>query len=102
MGRQNRAYFNIPGFYRQDSLIFDLPAELFMAQLEPVFSRLRNYINQHVREKAEYLGLFQEGRFLLDYLLLLGGASQTRRVRQLIAEICPGPEIAHPQDLTLT
>jgi molecular chaperone DnaK len=100
MGRQNRAYFNIPEFYRQDSLVFDLPAELFMAQLEPVFSRLSNYINQHVQAKAEYLGLFQEGRFLLDYLLLLGGASQTRGVHQLIAEICPGPEIAHPQDLT--
>lgn len=100
MGQQSSAYFNIPGFYQQDSLIFDLPAELFMAQLEPVFARLRHYINEHVREKAEYLGLFREGRFMLDYLLLLGGASQTRGVDRLIAQICPGVEIAHPQDLS--
>ena len=100
MGQQSSVYFNIPGFYQQDSLIFDLPAELFMAQLEPVFARLRHYINEHVREKAEYLGLFREGRFMLDYLLLLGGASQTRGVDRLIAQICPGMEIAHPQDLS--
>lgn len=100
MGRQNQAYFNIPGFYRQDSLIFDLPAELFMVQLEPVFTRLKNYINEHVREKAESLGFFREGRFTLDYLLLLGGASQTRGVRQLIANTCPATKIAHPQDLS--
>lgn len=100
MGRQSSGYFNIPGFYQQDSLIFDLPAELFMAQLEPVFTRLKNYINEHVREKAESLGFFKEGRFTLDYLLLLGGASQTRGVHQLITAICPGPEIAQPQDLS--
>lgn len=100
MGRQNQAYFNIPGFYRQDSLIFDLPAELFMVQLEPVFTRLKNYINEHVREKAESLGFFREGRFTLDYLLLLGGASQTRGVRQLIANTCRATKIAHPQDLS--
>lgn len=100
IGKQNSVYFNIPGFYRQDSLIFDLPAELFITQLEPVFTRLRNYINEHVREKAEYLGFSREGRFLLDYLLLLGGASQTRGVDQLIANICRGPEIVHPQDLS--
>jgi molecular chaperone DnaK len=99
MGRQSSVYFNIPGFYQQDSLIFDLPVELFMTQLEPVFTRLRNYINEHVREKAESLGFFQGGRFTLDYLLLLGGASQTRGVHQLIADICPGPEITHAQDL---
>ncbi len=100
MGKQSRAYFNIPGFYRQDSLIFDLPAELFMVQLETVFTRLRNYINEHVREEAKRLGLLREGGFKLDYLLLLGGASQTRGVQQLIADICPGPEIVHPQDLS--
>ena len=100
MGRQSSSYFNFPCFYQQDSLIFDLPAELFMAQLEPVFARLRHYINEHVREKAEYLGLFREGRFMLDYLLLLGEASQTRGVDRLIAQICPGVEIAHPQDLS--
>ena len=99
MGRQSSAYFNIPGFYQQDSLIVDLPAELFMAQLEPVFARLRNYINEHVKEKAESLGFFQGGCFTSDYLLLLGGASQTRGVHQLIADICPGPEITHSQDL---
>ncbi|HHV17161.1 MAG TPA: Hsp70 family protein [Gelria sp.] len=100
MSQQNNAYFNIPGFYRQNSLIFDFPAELFIAQLEPIFTRLRNYINEHVREKAEHLGFYREGRFTLDYILLLGGASQTRGVHQLIASVCPGPVIAHPQDLT--
>ncbi|NLX02223.1 MAG: Hsp70 family protein [Syntrophomonadaceae bacterium] len=100
IGRQSSAYFNIPGFYQQDSLVFDLPAELFMAQLEPVFTRLKKYINERVREKGELLGFSREGRFILDYLLLLGGASQTRGVNQLIADICPGPEIIHPQDLS--
>jgi molecular chaperone DnaK (HSP70) len=100
MSRQDTAYFNIPGFYREDSLVFSLSAEIFMAQLDSIFSRLQHYIIHQVRERAEYLGLFREGRFSLDYLLLLGGASQTRGIEQLIADLCPGPEIISPPDLS--
>jgi molecular chaperone DnaK len=101
MSRQNTAYFNIPGFYQENSLVFSLSAELFMAQLDSVFSRLKNYIIQHVWERARYLGLYQEeGRFSLDYLLLLGGASQTRGVKTLISDLFKGPEIICPTDVS--
>jgi molecular chaperone DnaK len=100
MGRQDPGYFNIPAFYQQDSLLFSLPAEVFMAQLNPIFTRLSKYINEHVRERAEYLGLYRQGRFELDYLLLLGGASRTRGVYQLITRVCPGLTIICPQDLS--
>lgn len=100
MSRQDNGYFNIPGFYQENSLVFSLSAEIFMAQLAPIFSRLKNYIIHHVRERAEYLGLYREGRFYLDYLLLLGGASQTRGIKKLISDLCPGPEIVCPQDIS--
>lgn len=100
MSRQDNAYFNIPGFYREDSLVFSLSAEIFLARLDTIFARLKHYIIRHVRERAEYLGLYQEGRFALDHLLLLGGASQTRGIKELISELCPGPEIICPPDLS--
>lgn len=100
MSRQNSAYFNIPGFYQEDSLVFSLSAEIFLAQLDSFFFRLKHYIIHHVRERAEYLGLYREGRFALDYLLLLGGASQTRGIKELISDLCPGPEIICPHDLS--
>lgn len=101
MSRQNTAYFNIPGFYQENTLVFSLSAELFMAQLDSVFSRLKDYIIHHVRERARYLGLYQEeGRFLLDYLLLLGGASQTRGVKTLISDLFKGTEIICPNDVS--
>lgn len=100
MSRQSSAYFNIPGFYQELSLVFSLSAEIFMAQLDPVFSRLKNYIIDHVRERAQYLGFYREGRFLLDHLLLLGGASQTPGIEKLVSDLCPGPAIIRPQDLS--
>jgi len=100
MGKQETRYFNIPGFYEQDSLVFYLTAEVFCAQLAPAYRRLEHFIEEHVKQRAGYLGLYHKGKFMLDFILLLGGASQTRGVRKLIADLFPDTEIICPQDLS--
>lgn len=88
----------LPDFYNGLSLIYELEPDWFDRQMEPVFARLRNYFLSNVKNKAERLGLWQAGHWNLDYVLLLGGASQTRGITEMINELCPGVMIISPQE----
>ncbi|MGE5389482.1 MAG: Hsp70 family protein [Deltaproteobacteria bacterium] len=87
---------DIPDFYNGQSLVYDLEPNLFDTQMETIFNRLRDTFLINVRGKAERLGLFKGGRWTLDYVLLLGGASLTRGVKEIISRLCPGVMIISP------
>jgi len=89
---------DLPDFYNGLSLMYELEPDWFDRQMEPVFARLRNFFFSNVKNKAERLGLWQTGRWNLDYVLLLGGASQTRGIAEMINELCPGVMIISPRE----
>lgn len=98
LGQKDSIHCDIPDFYNGHSLIYNLEAEMFDTQLEPVFSRLSNYFVTNVKNRAESLGVFKSGRWNLDYVLLLGGASLTRGVAGMIAKLCPGVMVISPPE----
>lgn len=96
LGQQGFSHCDIPDFCSGRSLLIDLDPLLFDTQMEPIFSRLRDYFQINVRGKAERLGFYSSGHWNLDYVLLLGGASLTRGVQEMISRLCPGVMIISP------
>jgi len=98
LGQKGYSRCDIPDFYNGQSLIHYLEPELFDTQMQPIFRRLYDFFLINVRTKAERLGLFHAGRWNLDYVLLLGGASLTRGVKEMIISLCPGVMIISPDE----
>ncbi|MDD2586102.1 MAG: Hsp70 family protein [Syntrophomonadaceae bacterium] len=98
LSNSEETYINIPDFFNGNSLQIALTSSLFLDRLQLVYSRLKTYFNECVKPRAALLGLYDENRWQLDYILLLGGASQTRGVEQLISELCPGVPLICPDD----
>lgn len=92
---------NIADFYAGHSLQFSISPDFFINKLQTLFLGLKTYFNESVKSKAVNLGLYQNSKWQLDYVLLLGGASQTRGIQDLIAELCPGVTIISPDDRDL-
>ncbi len=90
------SYQNIADFYNGHSLLLEIDNQMFSRQLESVFARLEDYFNQSVLSRAESLGFYEEKSWKLDHVLLLGGASQTRGVKEMIASLCPGVNLITP------
>lgn len=85
LGTRTLNYLNIPDFYEGQSLILTVDQDMFFSQTQPVFKRLEEYIEQSLKSKAAYLGLYQSGKWNLDYILLVGGASLILGVKELLA-----------------
>lgn len=87
LGHQAVTYLNIPDFYEGQSLVLTVDRDMFISQTQPVFKRLEEYIEQFLKTKAAYLGLYQSGKWNLGYILLVGGASHILGVKELLASI---------------
>jgi len=98
LGQNGISHCDIPDFYNGQSLLYTLEPEMFDNQMQPVFSRLRDYFSNNVKSKAERLGILQGGHWNLGYVLLLGGASQTRGTFEMINDLCPGIMIISPAE----
>ncbi|NLW91637.1 MAG: Hsp70 family protein [Syntrophomonadaceae bacterium] len=99
LGQQGYLHCDIPDFCQGQSLVLDLEPEFFDKQMEPIFTRLRDYFLNNVRTKAERLGFYRNGQWELDHVLLLGGASLTRGVKEMISHLCPGVMIISPREM---
>jgi len=95
---KENTFVNIPDFYKGQSLLFSIHNEVFKTQLEPIFARFKTYFNESVKNRAEKLNLYSINKWNLDSILLFGGASQTRGVKELVEKMCPGIPVIWPED----
>lgn len=66
--------------------------------LQTLFERLQTYIMETLRPQAEALGFYSSGRWNLDGLLLVGGASRTPGLIPLLKRLFPGVKVIVPDD----
>ncbi|WP_157049011.1 Hsp70 family protein [Syntrophomonas palmitatica] len=90
------SYQNIADFYNGHSLALEIDHEVFERQLQNIYHRLEHYFKQSVTARAESLGLFDEHGWKLDNVFLLGGASQTHGVKEMVSNLCPGVKVITP------
>lgn len=93
---QEEIRVNYEDFIPGHSLSLHITQDIFRKAIEPAFIRMREYWHQSVQERARALGLTARGKWNLDAILLLGGASQTRGLPGLMKELCPGVPVVHP------
>ena len=98
LSREEYYHLDFPDFHAGYSLNLELTAEMLAARLEPVFERLKSYIEEQVKLRAKALQLFSADKWHIDAVLLLGGASQTRGLKDLIAGIFPDLKVICPED----
>lgn len=79
-------------------LTVQVTRDIFRSAVKPAFIRMKHYWQQAVDERAQSLGLLKNGKWDLNAVLLLGGASQTRGLTELIQELCPGVPILGSSD----
>ncbi|MGI5921780.1 MAG: Hsp70 family protein [Syntrophomonadaceae bacterium] len=101
LGESSSAYLHIPDFYAHQSLILDVDRELFAHQMQPLFKRLKDYIDSSLQSRAARLGLYDSGKWNLDHLLLVGGASLTLGIRELFSSIFGDVDIIFPANREL-
>jgi len=88
----------IPYYYEPFNHSLAINTELFIQQLQPVFKRFQTNFAEIVRPQAELLGIYENNAWNLDYLFLLGGASYTRGIKDLITQIFTDIPVASPLD----
>ncbi len=98
LSKEEYYHLDFPDFHAGHSLNLDITAEMLAARLEPVFERLKSYIEEQVKLRAQALHLFSADKWHIDAVLLLGGASQTRGLKDLIAGIFPVLKVICPED----
>lgn len=98
LGKNMASYLNIPDFYEGQSLFLNLDRDMFYTQIKPVLKRLEEYLNHFIKNKAASLGIYEQGQWNLDYLLLVGGASSTLGVKEVLASIFGNIPIIVPED----
>jgi molecular chaperone DnaK (HSP70) len=99
INRKKGTYLNKADFFDGHSLIASFEQDFFFAQLQPIFKRLQTYIDEVLKFRAKKLGLFDGQRWLMDYILLLGGSARSQAVQALIKEKIPGVPLICPEDL---
>lgn len=98
LSREEEYYLDFPDFRAGHSLNVEVTAELLSNRLAPVFRRLEEYIEDQVKLRATSLQLYSAGKWHIDVVLLLGGASQSKGLSELIAAIFPGVKVISPSD----
>ncbi|HWP97116.1 MAG TPA: Hsp70 family protein [Syntrophomonadaceae bacterium] len=98
LSSQEETRVNYADFLPGRNLAIHVTRDIFHAAVEPAFTRMKHYWKQAVDERARTLGLLKNGKWDLDTVLLLGGASQTRGLTKLIQELCPGVPVLHSSD----
>jgi molecular chaperone DnaK len=91
-------YLDCPEIINGYSLSLSLDQKGFLYLMQPVFDRFQVYFNEYIVPKARDIGLYSD-RLAVDYILLLGGASQTPGVRDFINRVCPKIPVISPPDL---
>ncbi|HEX3012452.1 MAG TPA: Hsp70 family protein [Syntrophomonadaceae bacterium] len=85
LGKQEEVYLNLPDFYESQSLQLVINRTAFLAQLRTVFDNLAAFIETSVKSRARHLGLLNNNKWDIDNVLLVGGASHTLGVCELLA-----------------
>ncbi|NLG32570.1 MAG: Hsp70 family protein, partial [Syntrophomonadaceae bacterium] len=91
-------YLDCPEIINGYSISLSMDQKDFLYLLQPVFDRLQVYFNEYIVPKAKDIGLYSD-RPAVDYILLLGGASQTPGVKDFINRVCPKIPVISPPDL---
>lgn len=93
---EGHAWVDIPDFYGGRPLRAELDrAELALAAGQPL-QQLQHFLESRVKPRAAQLGLVEAGRWALDGIVLLGGASRFPGVRDVLA--ATGCRVEMPED----
>ncbi|NLB88417.1 MAG: Hsp70 family protein [Syntrophomonadaceae bacterium] len=95
------AYINEPDLNRGFSLITEITSDQVLKVVRPFFEKLKVYLEQHLKNKAQNLGIFDYKGWKLDHVILLGGASQTRGIYEFFTEYFSPITITWALDKTL-
>ncbi|MDD3878905.1 MAG: Hsp70 family protein [Syntrophomonas sp.] len=98
LSKEEHYHLDFPDFHAGYSLKMEITAEMLASRLEPIFERLKYYIEEQVKLRAQALHLFSADKWHIDAVLLLGGASQTRGLKDFIASIFPHLKVICPED----
>lgn len=98
LSSQDALLVDIPDFYFDRSIHFKCTKDDFLQAVRPVNQRFTTYWEEAVAPRARSLGLTSGSNWSLDAIILLGGASQTRGMRDLIASLAPGVPILTSAD----
>ncbi|MDD3852150.1 MAG: Hsp70 family protein [Syntrophomonadaceae bacterium] len=88
----------IPSLNNNSCISLEINRDLFAQRLQPVFSRLYNYIDNTVKNRANQLGLWQNDKWTLDHVLIMGGASKTPGLQKLLQDLL-GTSLIFPEDV---
>ena len=89
LGQQKEVYIHLPDFYASQALQMMLDQATFLARTRNVFDSLKAFIDTSVRNRAQTLGLMNGNEWDLDGILLVGGASFTPGVNELLQRAFP-------------
>lgn len=98
LGHQKEVYINLPDFYDSQSLQMLIKRDTFFARTKSVFDSLASFIDSTVKERAQRLGLMYDNKWDIDGILLVGGASFTPGVYELLAKSFPHIPLTLPED----
>lgn len=95
------AYINEPDINLGLSLITEVTSEQISEIAAPFFEKLRIYLEQNIKTKAQNLGIFDYKGWKLDHVILLGGASQTKGINEFFTGYFSPTAITSASDKTL-
>lgn len=95
------SYINEPDFNLGFSLITEINSNQILKVMEPFFEKLKVYLEQNIKIKAQNIGVFDYKGWKLDSVILLGGASQTKGIYEFLTEYFSPIPIIETLDKTL-
>ena len=98
LGQQKEVYIHLPDFYASQALQMMLDQATFLARTRNVFDSLKAFIDTSVRNRAQTLGLMNGNEWDLDGILLVGGASFTPGVNELLHRAFPRVPLILPEE----
>jgi molecular chaperone DnaK (HSP70) len=98
LGQQKEVYIHLPDFYASQALQMMLDQATFLARTRNVFDSLRAFIDTSVRSRAQALGLMNGNEWDIDGILLVGGASFTPGVNELLHRAFPRVPLILPEE----
>lgn len=94
-------YINEPDINLGLSLIAEISSDQVFKIMEPFFEKLKVYLEQNIKSKAQNLGIYDYKGWKLDNVILLGGASQTKGIYEFFTEYFSPIQITSASDKTL-
>lgn len=98
LGQKEEVYVNLPDFYDLQSLQMILDRDTFLARTNGIFDNLKAFIDTAVTNRAQALGLMSGNEWDIDNILLVGGASFTPGVNELLKKVFPRIPLILPKE----